>query len=72
MYDDDRLHNYFDNVLHTVKIVCCARQKEGVSIEDTYKQACESIEGIEKRMKEFRRAMKKQKLILMKTISNQI
>ena len=43
----------FDNVLHTVKIVCCARQKEGVSIEDTYKQACESLSRIEKRMKEY-------------------
>jgi len=43
----------FDNVLHTVKIVCCARQKEGVSIEDTYTQACESLNRIEKRMKEY-------------------
>ena len=42
----------FDNVLHTVKIVCCARTKEGVSLEDTYREACESIERIEKRMKE--------------------
>jgi anthranilate synthase component 1 len=42
----------FDNVLHTVKIVCCARQKDGVPVEETYRQACESIKRIEKRMKE--------------------
>ena len=43
----------FDNVLNTVKVVCCARQKEGVSIEETFKQACESIKRIEKRMKQY-------------------
>ena len=41
----------FDNVLHKVKIVCCARQKDGDSIEALYKQACESIERIGARMK---------------------
>jgi anthranilate synthase component 1 len=42
----------FDNVLNTVKIVCCARPKDSESIEELYKQACESIERIEKRIKE--------------------
>ncbi len=43
----------FDNVLHTVKIVCCARQQDGVSVEETYERACASIRHIEKRMKQF-------------------
>ena len=42
----------FDNVLHTVKIVCCARPEEGETSEQTYKRACEAISRIEKRMKE--------------------
>ncbi|MDD5697557.1 MAG: chorismate-binding protein [Victivallaceae bacterium] len=42
----------FDNVLHTVRIVCCARQQDGVSVRKTYNRACEAITRIEQRMKQ--------------------
>ncbi|MDD5729008.1 MAG: chorismate-binding protein [Victivallales bacterium] len=41
----------FDNVLHKVKIVCCARPEPGEDCEQSYQRACAAVSRIEKRMK---------------------